>query len=177
MRKDGSVFPVEVSTKIVDFGNGKKVVAYVHDITYRKLAEDRLRDSEEMLRAIFDTAMDAIIAIDDKGLVTHFNAAAEEMFGQKAEDIIGKALDPLMPEEFIKNHHECVPSFFATGKPDGAKPYPSCLASQPGRGRGRGFKPATWRRAGCGGVGQWRCGSRVRGQSETRQRSPAFWLG
>jgi len=120
MRKDGSVFPVEVSTKIVDFGNGKKVVAYVHDITYRKLAEDRLRDSEEMLRAIFDTAMDAIIAIDDKGLVTHFNAAAEEMFGQKAEDIIGKALDPLMPEEFIKNHHECVPSFFATGKPDGA---------------------------------------------------------
>jgi two-component sensor histidine kinase len=45
MRKDGSVFPVDVNTRVVDFGDGEKVVVYVKDITERKRAEDKIKES------------------------------------------------------------------------------------------------------------------------------------
>jgi len=101
-------------------GNVTHYLGYVVDVTELKQAEEALRDSEAMMRAIFDAALDSIIAIGEDGMITHFNQAAEKMFGQKAEDIIGGPLYPLIPEEYIARHEVCVPSFFATGKPDAA---------------------------------------------------------
>jgi len=62
----------------------------VQDITDKKHAEEALRESEERLRAIVDTAVDAIIIIDEGGLIVSINPAAERMFGYAATDIVGE---------------------------------------------------------------------------------------
>src|SRR5262249_48443426 len=60
------------------------------DITERKQAEQTLQDKEERLRAILDTAMDAIITFDHHGIIHSVNAAAECMFGYAADEMIGQ---------------------------------------------------------------------------------------
>jgi len=61
------------------------------------------------------SAMDAIIAIDEAQNIIQFNAAAEQVFGYQAVDIIGKPLHLLLPEHFRKNHHRHVENFSETG--------------------------------------------------------------
>jgi len=72
-------------------------VCVIRDITERKRAEDLLRESETRLRAIVTTAVDAIVTIDEKGLIESCNPAAEQMFGYSAGAMIGQNIDLLIP--------------------------------------------------------------------------------
>jgi PAS domain S-box-containing protein len=53
-------------------------------------AQDRLRDSERMMRAIFDGALDAMILFKDDGVYADVNLAACELFGRPREEIVGR---------------------------------------------------------------------------------------
>jgi PAS domain S-box-containing protein len=92
----------------------------VVDISDRKTAENALRGSETMLRTVINATQDAMISIDEAGLITLFNPAAEKMFGRGREEVIGQSLDILMPEEYRQGHSDYVRSFFASGKPNAA---------------------------------------------------------
>jgi PAS domain-containing protein len=59
------------------------------DITDRKRAEEALRESEARKSAILNTALDAIVDLDDRGRVTDFNPAAEKMFGLRRDMALG----------------------------------------------------------------------------------------
>jgi len=91
----------------------------VVDITERMIGEDALKESEEHLRVIIEANKDAMIVINSKGSMTLFNAAAEKMFGHRAEDILGQPVNCLMPESLHAQHTKDVRDFFSTGKPDG----------------------------------------------------------
>jgi PAS domain S-box-containing protein len=60
------------------------------DISERKLAEARLRDSEERYRSVVENARDAIFTISSDGMLTSTNAASEAITGFRREDWIGK---------------------------------------------------------------------------------------
>ncbi|MCD4775965.1 MAG: PAS domain S-box protein [Candidatus Aegiribacteria sp.] len=76
-----------------------------------------LRESEEKLRLISDSAEDSIIMMNNDGNVCHWNKASEEMFGYKAEDIIGKNLHAtLMPPRFIEVFRKGFRKFADSGK-------------------------------------------------------------
>lgn len=90
------------------------------EIIERRRVEDALRESQDLLHTVMNSAKDAVIAIGEDGLITTFNAAAEKMFGRSEEEVLGQPLDLLMPEEFRPRHREFVASYFATGKPDSA---------------------------------------------------------
>jgi PAS domain S-box-containing protein len=60
-RRDGSTFPVEITTNIVEFQGRRYGVSFVKDITERKQAEEALRDSEEKFRVLAETSPAAII--------------------------------------------------------------------------------------------------------------------
>ncbi|MEQ8189923.1 MAG: PAS domain S-box protein [Candidatus Eremiobacterota bacterium] len=75
---------------------------------------------EDCFLTVIDASKDAIIAIDEHGLINIFNIAAEKMFGHKKEDVTGKSLDIIIPEDYRDIHREKVKSYLTTGKPDGA---------------------------------------------------------
>lgn len=74
------------------------------DVTARRDAEVRLRESEERMRAILSTAVDAILTIDEKGIIQSVNAATERMFGFSESEMIGKNVSMLMPSPYKEEH-------------------------------------------------------------------------
>jgi PAS domain S-box-containing protein/putative nucleotidyltransferase with HDIG domain len=97
-RKDGSVFNTEHSVSPLEDGHGKRIgwVSVVRDITDRKLAEEKLRASEERFRAIFETAQDFIFIKDHDSKFTAINPALERLYGVPASELIGKTLAPVV---------------------------------------------------------------------------------
>jgi PAS domain S-box-containing protein len=65
---------------------------------------ERATESEKKLRGIVSLAADAIISTDDSYRITLFNPAAERIFGYRAEDVLGKPLDLLLPESAREIH-------------------------------------------------------------------------
>ena len=122
VRGDGSIADVwRRGVPLLDtYGRFIGALVYDRDITARKRAEVALRNSEAKLRALIETSNDAVVVIDDKGLVTIFNPAAERMFVQSREEMIGQPLQKLVPPEYREKHRRSVASYFATGKPDNA---------------------------------------------------------
>ncbi|MDY6796327.1 MAG: PAS domain S-box protein [Actinomycetota bacterium] len=94
LRKDGSFIYTEMTGAALFDEQGQVIgVSNIfNDITRRKWAEEALRESEERFRAISSTAKDAIIMIDDKGNVTYWNPAAEEIFGYTSQEALGREL-------------------------------------------------------------------------------------
>ena len=63
-------------------------------------AERALRDSEAHLRSVLETVPDAIVVIDDRGLIQPFSTAAERLFGWRADEVIGQNVSMLMPSPY-----------------------------------------------------------------------------
>jgi len=70
-------------------GEIQGAVMVYHDITKTKKAEDALRRSEQMARAIIDTALDAFAQLDAQGLITDWSPHAEGLLGWSREEAIG----------------------------------------------------------------------------------------
>jgi PAS domain S-box-containing protein len=77
--------------------------------------EDALRESQARLSGIIDSAMDAIITVDEQQLILVFNRAAERMFRCPAEEALGKSLDRFIPKRFRPDHSSHIESFGKTG--------------------------------------------------------------
>jgi len=67
-------------------------------------------------RAIIDNARDAIISIDNRGTILHFNKTAERMFGWQAAEVIGGDVTILMPSPDRERHPEYISRFERTGE-------------------------------------------------------------
>lgn len=82
-------------------GNGKSVgwVASIVDMTERRRAQLRADKALRQLASIVENTDDAIIGRDLNGIVTSWNAAAERLYGFKAEEMIGKPLSVLIPSD------------------------------------------------------------------------------
>jgi PAS domain S-box-containing protein len=72
--------------------------------------------SEAMLRAILDSAVDAIIIIDSSGIVETYNNAARQIFQHSLEEVVGKNVSMLMPEPFAAEHNGYLSNYLKTGQ-------------------------------------------------------------
>lgn len=66
------------------------------DVSDRKLAEEQVRESMARKRAIFESALDCIVLVDQKGNIIDFNRAAETTFGHRRDDVVGQNMDNLL---------------------------------------------------------------------------------
>jgi two-component system sensor kinase FixL len=75
-----------------------------------------LQESEAHLRSILDTVPDAVIVIDDQGIIQSFSAAAERQFGWSAAETIGRNVGMLMPQSYRMDHDANIARYNQTGE-------------------------------------------------------------
>jgi len=100
-RKDGTSFPVEyVSTPLRDErGELAGAVVSFSDVSKRKQAEEKLRETRDYLENLFNHANAPIIVWDPSYQITMFNHAFEHLTGRDANEVIGKQIDTLFPAD------------------------------------------------------------------------------
>jgi two-component system sensor kinase FixL len=122
VRKDGTQFWAEVLTVALREPDGtlRGFAKVVRNATERKASQIALEqvaeDREAQIRAILDTAVDAIITINDRGRIESFNRSAQRMFGYKAKEVIGQNVKMLMPEPYGSEHDTYLSNYVRTGR-------------------------------------------------------------
>ncbi|MCP4693654.1 MAG: PAS domain S-box protein, partial [Desulfobacterales bacterium] len=114
------------------------MIALMSNIVKRKRAEQALKEqrerldelvekrtrvlgkNEKLLSTVIDATRDAMISINEEGVIILFNPAAEKMFGRTKKEMMGRPLDRLMPEEYRKAHSANIRGYFKTGLPNRA---------------------------------------------------------
>ncbi len=94
-RKDGSIFDADVTAHPLDLEGRSLRVATVRDVT----AERRAYAARAQLAAIVSGSNEGIIGQDLEGRVTQWNPAAEQIYGWRAQEVIGRALPEVVPPE------------------------------------------------------------------------------
>ena len=109
---------VEVSMNPIKVGGHVTGVScYGKDITENKMAEDKLIKSEEKFSKIGNSALDAIIMINEEGNVEYWNPAAEEIFGYTFAEAAGRPVHSLiMPEKYSQQQRNGWSRFRETGE-------------------------------------------------------------
>ncbi len=87
----------------------------VRAVVGRKEAEEQLLVSRLRLEGIIESAMDAILTVDESQKIVLFNRAAEQMFGCSAREALGQPLDRFLPSRFRKAHHHHVQTLGRSG--------------------------------------------------------------
>ena len=89
---------------------------HVGQFIARTRVETDMRDEQRRTRAILDTALDAIVGMDHRGVITAFNPAAERIFGYSRSQALGRELsDLLIPPDLRQQHRDGLAKYKATG--------------------------------------------------------------
>jgi two-component system, LuxR family, sensor kinase FixL len=96
-------------------------VSYVGELLYRSRRRTQLmtRDAiarQAHLQSILDTVPEAMIVIDERGIIQSFSSAAQRLFGYEAEEAIGQNVRMLMPEPYRENHDSYLHRYMTTGE-------------------------------------------------------------
>jgi len=113
VRQDGSRFwaHVTLTPLIDDTGSHKGFAKVTQDITERRQAD------EALVRSILDSAVDAIISIDETGVIESANPATERIFGYARGELLGRNVRMLMPEPDRGRHDGYIGNYLRTGQP------------------------------------------------------------
>ena len=87
------------------------VIAY--HIVRRQLIEDRVRSSEVRFRGLLEFAPDAIVIVDQSGIIVMINKQAENWFGYAYDELHGQVLEQLIPERFRQKHRYYLNQYIA----------------------------------------------------------------
>jgi len=96
-RKDGSVFPAEISLSSIETEAGQLVSAAIRDVSERKAAEAKFR-------GLVDAAPDAMVIVDPDGRIELVNSQTEVMFGYGRGELLGRPVEVLVPPRFRDQH-------------------------------------------------------------------------
>jgi PAS domain S-box-containing protein len=89
-RKNGELFPLELSLSEAQIEGGYLITGIIRDISDRRHAEAALAESNRLKQSILDSANFSIIATDLQGIIRTFNRGAQRMLGYSAEEVEGK---------------------------------------------------------------------------------------
>ena len=105
LKKDGSEFPVEIGLNPIETDEGTMVLSAIVDISSRKRLEERFRQ-------VVESAPNAMVMINQRGVIEMVNAQAERVFGFARDEMLGQSIEMLVPERFRGNHPNLRGSFF-----------------------------------------------------------------
>ncbi|MFX1392065.1 MAG: PAS domain S-box protein [Promethearchaeota archaeon] len=88
--KFGKTKIVEIYTKIIELNEKPALLTYVLDVTDKNQAEQKVKESEERYRNIFEKSPNAIVILDFTGKIIECNLATETIFGYSKDELIGQ---------------------------------------------------------------------------------------
>ena len=102
--KEGHEFPLQLTLSTWATDGDRFFGGIIRDMTEKSRMTEKLVQSEQRMRAIMDSANDAIVCANAEGNVILWNAAAEKMLGHRADEMVGKSLTEIIPEKFRSLH-------------------------------------------------------------------------
>jgi PAS domain S-box-containing protein len=87
--KDGTIISVEISSSLVTYQGKQAVLSVARDITERKKVEEKLKESEEKYKTTFESSMDALMLLDERGFFS-CNRSTLLLFGCKSVEEFAK---------------------------------------------------------------------------------------
>jgi len=103
-KKDGTIFPTEIATKLVNIREKPRLIVYVRDITKRKKAEKKLKKARKMFASLFASSPEAALYYDKDGNIININPHFTKIFGYTLKEIRDRNIDEVMiyPADKIK---------------------------------------------------------------------------
>ncbi len=117
--RDGTERPIDDSAAPIKDALGVVVgcVLIFRDVSEQHESLRALEQSEARKTAMFETALDCIISIDQTGAIVEFNAAAERTFGHRRKDVLGRELAAiLIPPALRERHRQGLAQYLVTGE-------------------------------------------------------------
>ncbi|OGV71806.1 MAG: hypothetical protein A3B82_04080 [Methylophilales bacterium RIFCSPHIGHO2_02_FULL_57_10] len=110
-RKDGTVFPVEITANRIAVNGEEYSFSFVLDITERKQAQ------EKQLHAVLEASAEAMLLVDDEGTIIFANSASEQTFGYPVAELAGLNVDALVPLRIRARHGQLRAEFMRNPQP------------------------------------------------------------
>jgi PAS domain-containing protein len=111
-RKDKSTFPCVLG--LSQTKNSHLFCGFIRDVTMEKQALSEIVESKMLMETILDASFDALFVINDRGIIQKVNAASARVFGWTVDELVGKNINIIMPEERAKKHDSYLESEFST---------------------------------------------------------------
>jgi two-component system sensor kinase FixL len=118
VRKDGSEFLAEITIAHIrdEAGQAMGFGHIVRDITAEEASKAAIEAREMHLQSILETMPEAMIVIDQRGIIQSFNGAAERMFGYTTAEVVGRNVSILMPSPQSEEHDSYLRRYLETGE-------------------------------------------------------------
>ena len=116
-RSTGEEFPIDLTLTQIPGSDPPFFTAFIRDMTSRRESEEALKRSEARKTAVLETALDAIISVDQQGKVIEWNPAAERVFGYSRELALGRNMTELIePRSTAELQRRGLSRFLQTGR-------------------------------------------------------------
>jgi PAS domain S-box-containing protein len=136
LRRAGEEFPVELAISPVRVGGTIFFSAFIRDITERREAETKLKESEVRYRSVVNALDEGVVVIDAEGVVRTGNASAERILGLQSDELTGWSLrderwraihedgSRFLPEDYppavtLRTGEPCASVIMGVYRPDG----------------------------------------------------------
>lgn len=112
----GKEVHLDISLNPIRIEAGQYVIAHIVDQSERGEIKQSLKESENLLHAVIENAVDGIISINSRGIISAMNPAAVRLFGYTNDEVIGNNVSMLMPEPHRSGHDSYLQNYQRTGK-------------------------------------------------------------
>ena len=115
-RKDGTVFPVEISSNMIEIRGHKYCIGIDRDISDRKMAEDALRQSESKFRSYVESSPIGIFETDSEGRLLSANTACSSITGYPHQTLLQMGIFDFIPSESVYENFEQFQRLMSSGE-------------------------------------------------------------